>query len=239
VSSRTRDNQASRMVREQLARERRRRRRLIVSIVAAVALVAAGLIGWGVYENQKPSNYATPAHATSDGNGIVVSTGKVQVDAYVDFICPICKQFETSAGPTIDQLIAARKINMIYHPIAILDPNSNPAGYSSRAGASSACAADGGKFFEYLKALYAQQPPEGSAGLSDDQLIQVGGSVGLINPIFAQCVRSGRYKSWIAHTTDASASKGVNGTPTVLVAGKQLALPTGDALTSAVNAAIK
>jgi protein-disulfide isomerase len=239
VSSRGSNKRPNRVVREELAREQRRRRTVVVSVIAAVALVLAGLIGWGVYESQKPNDYATPGHSTSDGNGIVVSSGKVQVDAYVDFICPHCEEFETSAGPTLDQLIAAGKITMIYHPIAILDQSSNPPGYSTRSGAASACAADGGKFLDYLKALYAQQPAEGSAGLSDDQLIQIGGSVGLIDPTFAQCVRDGRYKSWMAHTTDAAASKGVNGTPTVLVAGKALSNPTGDALTSAVNAATK
>lgn len=234
MSSRANQKQANRVVRQQLAAEARRRRTIVVSIIAVVAVIAAGLIGWGIYETQKPKNVATPAHATSNGTGIVVSQGPVQVDAYIDFLCPHCKEFEDSASATIDQLISQGKIRMVYHPIAILDRASSPAGYSSRAASAAGCAADGGKFFDYLKALYAQQPAEGSAGLSDDQLVQIGAGIGLIDPTFAQCVRAGKYRSWVADNTDKAARAGVNGTPTVKVAGKQLDSPTGDALAKAV-----
>src|SRR5262245_63830826 len=83
VSSRVRQKQANRFVREQLARERRRRRTVIVSIVAVAGVIAAGLIGFTVYQVQKPKTYVTPAHATSDQTGIAVSSGKVQVDIYL------------------------------------------------------------------------------------------------------------------------------------------------------------
>jgi protein-disulfide isomerase len=237
VSSRVREKQANRIVREQLARERRRRRTIIVSIVAVIALVVAGLVGWVVYGTQKPPpSSATPAHATGDGSGIVAASGPVQVELYVDYLCPNCKHFEDTTSATIDQLVAAGRINLVYHPIAILDASTNPPGYSTRAGSAAGCAADAGKFLEYTKALYAQQPAENSSGLTDDQLVQIGTGVGLTSPSFAQCVHAGKYKSWMARNTDAAAGKGVNGTPTVLVAGKQIeATPT--ALTAAVNAA--
>ena len=54
MSSRAKAKQANRIVREQLAAEQRRRRTTVVSIVAAAVLVLAGLIGFGVYLNQKP-----------------------------------------------------------------------------------------------------------------------------------------------------------------------------------------
>jgi protein-disulfide isomerase len=239
MSSRTRQKQANRIVREQMAREARRRRTIIVSIVAVAALVVAGLASWAIYNSQKPSSYSTPAHAVQDNSGIQISSGKVQVDAWVDFLCPICKQFETSAQSTIDSLVSSNKITMVYHPVAILDQNTNPTGYSTRAAAASGCAADLNKFPEFLKALYAQQPAEGSAGLSDDQLIQVGGSVGLIDPAFAKCVRDGKYASWATHNTDVFSGKGYTGTPTIVVAGKVLQAPTGDSLKAAVDAASK
>jgi protein-disulfide isomerase len=236
VSSRARQKQANRVVREQLAREARRRA-VVVSIVAVAALVVAGFVAFTVYRSQTPSSYATPAHAVQDNSGIQISSGTVKVDAYVDFLCPICKNFETSAQSTIDSLVSSGKITMVYHPVAILDRNTNPAGYSTRAGATSGCAADLNKFPEFLKALYAQQPAEGSAGLTDDQLIQIGGSVGLIDPTFAKCVRDGKYTTWMAHTTDAFSAKGYTGTPTVVVAGKVLPAPDGPSLQAAVDAA--
>jgi protein-disulfide isomerase len=212
---------------------------VVVSIAAVALLIIGGFVAFAVYRSQTPSSYATPAHAVQDNSGIQISSGKVQVDAWVDFLCPICKQFETSAQTTIDNLVSSNKVTMVYHPVAILDRNTNPAGYSTRAAAASGCAADLGKFPEFLKALYAQQPAEGSAGLSDDQLIQIGGSVGLIDPTFAKCVRDGKYTTWVTHITDAFSAKGYTGTPTVVVAGKVLQAPDGPSLQAAVDAASK
>ena len=180
MSSRAKSKQANRMVREQLAAEQQRRRTTVVSIVAAAVLVLAGQIGFGVYLNQKPpSDVAVPAHSTSDHTGIQVSSGPVPVDLYLDYLCPICKQFEHSAQSTLDDLVAKKKITLVYHPIAILNDRSNPPGYSVRAGSAAGCASAAGRFLEYTKALYSKQPEEGSAGLSDDELVQLGTGIGL------------------------------------------------------------
>jgi 2-hydroxychromene-2-carboxylate isomerase len=88
----------------------------------------------------------------------------------------------------------------------------------------------------YIQALYARQPAEGGPGLSDDELIQVGGSVGLVDPAFAKCVRDGDYRTWTQHVTDAASERGVTGTPTVYVGGMQTE-PTAAAITAAVAAA--
>lgn len=239
MSSRVKQKQANRVVRQQLAIEARRRRAVIISAIAVGVLVIAGFVAFAVHRSTTSSSYATPAHAVQDNSGIPIASGKVQVDAWVDFLCPICKQFETSAQTQLDSMVAANQITLVYHPVAILDRNTDPPGYSTRAGAASGCAQDLGKFPEFLKAMYAQQPAEGSAGLSDDQLIQIGGSVGLIDPTFAKCVRDGKYTNWMSHTTDAFSSKGYTGTPTVVVAGKVLQAPTGDTLKAAVDAASK
>jgi protein-disulfide isomerase len=227
------------MVREQLAREARRRRAIWTSIVAITVLVIAGLIGWGIYAAQRPAaKVATPAGASSDGSGIVVGGGPVVVDVYEDFICPACGQFEKVSGPTLDQLVANGKVKIIYHPVVFLDRFSTTQ-YSTRSSAASGCAADGGKFREYARGLFAKQPPEGSAGLSDDELIQIGGSVGLIDPTFAKCVRDGKFRPWTTHVTDAASARGVNATPTVLVAGKAVEQPTPENIIAAVDAAHK
>ena len=235
MSSRAKAKQANRIVREQLAAEQRRRRTTVVSIVAAAVLVLAGLIGFGVYLNQKPpSDVAVPAHSTSDHTGIQVSSGPVPVDLYLDYLCPICKQFEQSAQSTLDDLVAKKKITLVYHPIAILNDRSNPPGYSVRAGSAAGCASAAGRFLEYTKALYSKQPEEGSAGLSDDELVQLGTGIGLSDSGFAQCVRAETYSAWMANNTDAAAAKNINETPTLLVKGKPVTA-TVQALRSAVG----
>lgn len=237
MSRRAGQKQTVRAVREQLARERRRKRTLWTSVVAVAALVIAGLVGWGIYASQRSGDYTTPPGATEDGSGIVVGSGPVTIDVFEDFICPACGSFEERTGATLDQLVADGKVRVVYHPIAILDGYSTTK-YSTRSSAASGCAADGGKFREYAKALFANQPPEGGPGLSDDKLIDIGRTVGLGDD-FASCVRDGTYQTWTGHVTDVASEDGVNSTPTILVAGKEVKDRTPEGITAAVEAAGK
>jgi protein-disulfide isomerase len=235
MSSRRDRKQSAGVVREQLARERRRRRTLWTSVVAIAALVIAGMIGWAVYASQQSGDFNTPQGANAEATGIVVGSGPVTVDLYEDFICPACRQFESTAGGTLDQLVAEGKVRVVYHPVAFLNRFSTT-DYSSRSSAASGCAADGGKFREYAKALFERQPPEGSAGLSDDQLIDIGASAGLDAASFGSCVKEGTYETWTEHVTDVASEQAVTGTPTVFVAGAPVE-PTAEAVTAAVQKA--
>ena len=228
---------SARVVREQIARERRRRRTLWTSVAAVAVLVIAGLIGWSVYSSQRSGDFTPPAGANPDGTGIVVGSGPVAVDVYEDFICPICRQFEQQAGPTLDQLVAEGRVRVTYHPVAFLNRFSST-GYSTRSSAASGCAAERGKFREYARALFERQPAEGSAGLSDNELISIGTGVGLDRDGFAGCVNDKTFQPWTGHVTDGASRAGVTGTPTVLVAGQPVQA-TAEAITAAVAAAGK
>lgn len=159
-----------------------------------------------------------PASASAGGDGIVVGTGPVTVDVYVDFLCPFCKSFERTSGPALNEMVKDQAISLICHPLGFLDRLSTNR-YSSRASAASACASDGGRFVEYTRALFAVQPPEGGPGLTDDELIELGGPAGLTGPAFGECVRAGAYLDWAAYVTRKAVERGVSATPTVLVEG--------------------
>jgi protein-disulfide isomerase len=176
-----------------------------------------------------------PAHATKDGAGVVLGSGPVTVDAYIDFLCPYCRRFEIAAAPTLNAMVDDGLISLVYHPMSFLDEASTTR-YSSRAGAASGCAADAGKFAEYAHALYASQPPEGGAGLSDAELMKLGSSVGLSDETFGACVLSGRYLDWPPYVTELATDLGVTGTPTVLVGGVPVA-PEASAIAAAAGAA--
>ncbi|WP_285572518.1 DsbA family protein [Actinoallomurus iriomotensis] len=157
-----------------------------------------------------------PRGAPPDGDGVAIGGGPVVVDAYIDFQCPFCKQFEETAGPALDRLVASGLATVVFHPMAFLDRLSTDH-YSSRASASSGCAADGGRFVPYARALFAAQPPEGGPGLTDEELVDVGDSVGLADPAFARCVVARTYLDWSAYVTFTAGRRGVAATPTVLV----------------------
>src|SRR5689334_15699772 len=87
----------------------------------------------------RPSH--VPAGATPEGDGVVVGEGPVQVDAFIDFLCPYCRRFELSSGPALALMVANRQVSIAYHPMNFLDAASTT-GYSTRAAAASGCAAD-------------------------------------------------------------------------------------------------
>ncbi|WP_341719346.1 thioredoxin domain-containing protein [Micromonospora sp. FIMYZ51] len=236
MSSRKGRKDAARVVREQLAREQRRKRTLWISLGAVVVLVIAGLIGWSAWSGQRGGEFTPPPGANDAGTGIVVGSGPVTIDIYEDYLCPACKQFEQTSGETINQLVSEGKVRVVYHPVAYLNRYSSTE-YSTRSSAAAGCAAEGGRFTEFGKALFERQPPEGGAGLSDDQLIDIGAEVGLDRDAFGSCVREGKYKSWTAHVTDEASRANVTGTPTVLVDGEAVQDWRPENITAAVEAA--
>jgi protein-disulfide isomerase len=233
-------SKAKRIVAEQKARERRRAVTLWTSVAVVLVLVIAGMIGWSVMAGQDEDNagkLTVPPAAVDEGTAFAIGSGPVKVDVYEDFLCPICREFETGSGAAIQQLVSAGKVTVQYHPIAILDRASNGTQYSTRSAAAAAAAAQGGKFSEYHKVLFDNQPAEGSDGLTDAKLIELGRSVGLTDQAFADAVTGKTYWAWATKVTEQASARGVTGTPTVLVAGQKLDNPTAAALTQAVGAA--
>jgi len=228
---------ARRIVEQQRAAEKRRAVTVWTSIAVVAVLLIAGVIGYGLYSSQKDdtASAATPPGVVDDGTAFAFGDGPVMIDIYEDFMCPICHEFETSSGATLKQMVADKRVTVRYHPIAILDRYSNGTKYSTRAAAAAAAAGAAGKFAEYHQVLFDNQPEENSNGLDNAKLIDLGKSVGLTDAAFGDAVNSGKYESWATKVTETASAKGVTGTPTVLVNGKQLQNPTPAELGKAVG----
>ena len=174
-----------------------------------------------------------PAGATPEGDGVITGDGPVRVDAFIDFLCPFCRRFELSAGPVLADLIHEKLISLAHHPMNFLDQASTT-NYSTRAAAASGCAADQGRFLDYAQALFLRQPPEGGPGLTGAELAGIGRDIGLPDAAFASCVTEAPYLDWPPYVTARAVALGVDGTPTVLVAGTAVQ-PDARAITAAVR----
>ena len=173
-----------------------------------------------------------PAGATVEGDGVMIGHGPVRIDAFIDFLCPFCRQFELSSAPALADLVAGGEVSLVYHPLNILDEASST-GYSTRAAAASGCAADGGGFVAYAHALFVGQPPEGGPGLSNAELAALGRAVGLADTAFTACLSGAPYLDWASYVTARATAAGVEATPTVLVAGAAVR-PQARAIAAAV-----
>jgi protein-disulfide isomerase len=212
--------------------------------VAAALLAVAVVAGVGVQSARVPSAaaapVAAPAHTSGDGYTVVVgqASAPVTVDLYEDFQCPVCRRFESTDAGTLASLVRAGTVQLHYHPMAFLDTSANGR-YSTRAldaAAAVLTAAGPDGFQRFHDLLYADQPPEGGSGLSDEQLVQLAAQAGASGPAVEQAVRNVSYGGWAAAATDRASRDGVTATPTVLVGGVPLADRSVAGLTAAVRA---
>jgi protein-disulfide isomerase len=153
--------------------------------------------------------------------GAEAEAGKpVKVVLYIDFICPVCKNFEAQYNEQLTSLRNEGKISVEYRPLGFLDSRSST-NYSSRAANAAACVVNESpeKYAEFVDALFAKQPAEGSAGISDNDLKKMATDVGA-KPIDS-CVDDKTYRPYVKFTTKEAAAIGVTGTPTVFVDGQQ------------------
>jgi protein-disulfide isomerase len=199
-------------------------------IVVAVVLVVAVVVGGAVLISRALGNEVEPTYTTTaDAAVVTAGTGPVVIDVYEDYLCPACERFETRYGNEVTTALNDGKITARFHTIAILDVQSNPAGYSTRAGNAALCAVSAGIFPRYHKKLFDDQPAEGSAGLSDDQLIAFGTELGAQGD-FAACVQGNTHVDAVAKETEkartdtALQTNGRFGTPTVAIDGKKIDL---------------
>lgn len=155
----------------------------------------------------------------------------VVVSVYVDYMCPYCGQFEQVNGPTLDQLRGDGTIIVEYHPVSILDDASLGTAYSTRAAAAAALVADQAPeaFVTFNTALFATQPAENTAGLTDPEIATLARGAGVPEGV-ASTIESGAYLAgpgsfvdWVGAATDRAAQDlGRLATPTVLIDGAPL-----------------
>ena len=244
AASRSRTSSKAAAIRHEAQVEAARRRGRTVTAVGVAILALVVAIGTSVQGMRDSTGVssAVPSgvvdrYAVPYGGG---SDPKVVVDVYEDFMCPFCGQLEQGSGTLVSDF-AGRGVQFRYHVVAFLDRASSKR-YSTRAmnayGAVLAAAGpDVAKKFH--DALYFQQPEEGSAGLTDDQLVQLAVAAGAEESAVEKPIRDLEYAQWVKNATDAASRAKVTGTPTVEVDGKRLPPAYADQTLAAMRAAIE
>lgn len=223
----------ARQMREAQARKQRRNRVLAISAAAVALVLVIGAVAFGISRAGGGEPAAAPAGVTSDG-GIIVGNASAPhtVTLFEDYQCPVCKAYEPTVGPWLDQQAKAGTLKIEYRPISFLDQMSNGNRYSTRAANAAFCVAgqQGFDFFAYNTAMYQQQPEENGNGLTDNKLIGIAEQAGAKG--VSSCIADGTYEGFVKQTTQAAMAQSgdgpkVKGTPTVFVDGKPLTGASG------------
>ena len=199
----------------------------VVVALVLVAILVVSLNNQG--SNPEPGQTPSAANIDAETGAVLVGDGENRLDTYIDFMCPICNQFEQVFGEEIEGMIDDGTITLGIHPISILDAQSRGTEFSTRAANAMYCVAvaDADASLPFMNAMFANQPSEGSTGLTDEQILDIAGTVGVTG--IDACVNDGVYADYvtaITQETPVQPGAGGIGTPTVAVNGEVIANST-------------
>lgn len=242
----------ARILREEQRKKDRRTKVLLQGGIVLATLAIAAVVVLVIVNSIKPAGPG-PLNMASDGiqltAGAVATetpalkpdeepipnerdedSGVIDIQMYVDYLCPICGQFEAANGEYISSLLENGGATVEIHPISILDRLSQGTKYSTRATNAAACVANysPNQFYDFHNLLFANQPAENTSGLSDDELIELTTQAKVESADdIASCIKNQEFKAWVTNSTDRALNgpipnsnvDKVTGTPTVIVNG--------------------
>lgn len=162
------------------------------------------------------------AHPATSQNALVTVT------EYADLQCPSCR----SAHAVLVQPLIATYGTKISYDFRHF-PLSSIHRYAMEAAEASECAGDQGKFWEFVDHAYEHQ-----SDLSSAAIRTWARDIDLDLPLFERCVSSHIKRKAIQASYDEGVAKGVKGTPTFFVNGRQT-VATIEALSAAIDAALE
>ncbi|HSX68146.1 DsbA family protein [Nocardioides sp.] len=216
------------------AASRRRNLYVVAAVAAVLALVVTiGVLVQGRRDTTGAAVDTVPSGVTAE-HGVVVGEEDAErtVVIYEDFQCPACGLLESATSEAVRQGVADGTVKVEYRIVSFLDRASANA-YSSRA-ANAALAvhevAGADAFAAFHDALFAAQPEEGTAGPTNDELIEQAVKAGAGRAEVTPLIEDGTFDAWVVAATDAMSKAGVRSTPTAIIDGTPAADPTAELL---------
>lgn len=189
-------------------------KKTILTLVLSLALTACvDTTGISADSSKTP-------HPSTDANA------SVTVTEYGDLQCPSCKAAQDLVvKPLIAKYGKQIRFQFSQFPLSAIHP------YALIAAEASECAADQGKFWEYVDMTFANQTSLSAASLSKWAV-----DLGLDMDLFTRCTKSHIKRSGILTEYRNGQQLGVGGTPTFFVNGKKVE-STVAAISAAIDAA--
>ncbi|PZO57347.1 MAG: hypothetical protein DI639_13780 [Leifsonia xyli] len=222
----------------------------IIAIAAIITLVVVNVNNAPAVSAAGPKNMATGAiqftgeggevtpvttkAVTAKGTPSAVPTsntdGAVAVTEYVDWACPVCKQFEAAYADQILDKVKSGDATLAIQPVSILDRSYQSSRYASRAANAAMCVANYApdKFLDVQTQFFENQPTEGTSGLTNAEIAKLVKAGGATGSNVSECLSTEQFKGWVTKSTKLvtadEALQGTQGfgTPTVVVNGKRL-----------------
>jgi protein-disulfide isomerase len=231
-------------IRAEYERKERRSRAIVVAaavvgVLLVVVAIAVGLNSGGGGEGQtsSPPANAVDSYAVPMGD----DDAPVAVTVYEDMMCPACGAFEQVSSERLKEYAASGDVQVRYHVVSFLDRGSQDR-YSTRAANAIAVVLDTAgpeAAVDFHDALFVNQPGEGGAGLSDDQMIDLAVEAGADEQAIRGPIEDLKFEPWVEDATEEWSKRGFTGTPTVTVNGDKVEFTTAEDLLANTEQAIE
>jgi len=219
-----RAERAKAIQREQAAGERNRRILITLAIVVVLSAVVAAGVVFSSGGSKKPEASSALPPATAQGQALVMgdnAKAATKVVVYEDFLCPYCRQFETSTRDFLQAAADKGTVQVEYRPFHLLQDD-----YSTRALSAWAAVLQQGtpkQALSYHDVLYDKQPYEASPDKPDGaKLAEWAKDSGVTSSSVLDSVKKADDPEFVKAADATATEAGVDGTPTVLVNGKPL-----------------
>ncbi len=135
---------------------------------------------------------------------------KVTIVEFSDFQCPFCSRAEPSVDEVMQKYAGKVRVVFRHFPLSFHEK-------AAKAAEVAACAEEQGKFWEFHKALFANQQK-----LSPEDLKEHAKTLGLDSTKFDACLDGNKMKAKVDSDMEAGRKVGVNGTPAFFINGVML-----------------
>ncbi|HKE89794.1 MAG TPA: thioredoxin domain-containing protein [Gemmatimonadales bacterium] len=196
---------------------------LLLVLVAVVAGVLMWVGSRGASGDVSATSAGAPVVVTSadsafQGYVLGSATAPVEVVEYADLQCPHCGEFANVQFPTIrEQLINTGQLRWRFRDFPLNFP------WSRLSALAGQCAGEQGKFWEMEDMMFQRQSAWGSSSRNPTAAFRdLARGAGADLDKYNACMDSQRYAGRVEASHREGVARGVTGTPTFFVNGRQL-----------------
>ena len=220
--NRPEESNVSRSERRREAREGSSDMKKLYLVLAAVAVIGVGAVGYSVGSGGGGA-VSTPVaiEGLDDMERLVaLAQGETKGDPdaaitiveFGDYMCPHCGTFASMVKPQVEQaFVESGQARFVFYDFPVLGENAFLAARAAR------CAGDQDRFWEYHDDLFRNQPRWAALSNAAGTFVDYAETLGLDGGAFQSCLMSDRHAEVVSANLELGRQLGVNSTPTVLV----------------------
>jgi len=220
--------EALRRQRQTELKRQRTVRTIVIAVITVVVLAVVAVAGLFIYRSLQPEGPVTMPEGMEQDQpylelGAPADSGAPVVQIHLDFMCPHCGTFEEINAADISTMVENEEATVQVVPRRFMDASSSSGDFSSRAANAliAVHADDPANTLAFQELVFANQPTQGTAGPSNDELWAFAEEVGASEQVRTD-IEDRTYQPWVRQIADPYGEENGGGTPYVEIDGEEI-----------------